>query len=127
MIKFLVLLATLFPIGAADRYADSAPTPQLRHVHLAVQIATREGYWHQGSLVRRFNNPCALVFIGQILATEDPSKYARFSSANAGWFACDQDLDHKLRHGIKFGIAWPYPLARGEESTRAYDFEPQGD
>jgi len=73
-------------------------------------IAKREGFYHAGSLPQRNNNPCALVYAGQVAALPGRSKHslAWFPTAADGWLACERDIRKKDARGGSFHRAWEY-------------------
>ena len=66
---------------------------------IAKAISTLEGWGNPKSLVRKLNNPGALVCSGWYSSSCDRSGYSRFDSPAAGWRALQLDLHLKLRRG----------------------------
>lgn len=65
-----------------------------------MKIARAEGFYAFRSLPKRFNNPGALRFVGQKEAFGRRGGFARFSTAEAGWFAVRRDIERKLARGL---------------------------
>lgn len=72
------------------------------------KIARKEGWYKEGTLPRRLNNPGALVCAHQRGSTCHRSGFARFSTALEGWNALDRDVASKIKHHIKLHKAWEY-------------------
>lgn len=75
---------------------------------LTHSIAKREGFYVHGSLPQRLNNPCALVYAGQLAAVAHHSGFAKFPTPTDGWFACERDIRKKMSRGSSLHRAWRY-------------------
>lgn len=75
---------------------------------LVTFIARREGWWHDGSLVRRTHNPGALRYAAQPGASPGPRGFAMFDSDLEGWEALERLIAHYRDAGHRWRRAWPY-------------------
>lgn len=75
---------------------------------IVYRIARREGWYKAGTLPRRIHNPCSLVFTHQRGATKHHSGFAQFVSDEAGFNACQKDVETKLLRGASLKRAWEY-------------------
>lgn len=92
--------------------APSGGTKESQTQYLAAYIARMEGYFVEGSLPQRQNNPGALVFVGQRGATLGENGYAHFGNPTLGWEALERDLTAKIGREFDLGKAWPYLAGR---------------
>lgn len=63
---------------------------------VAHSIAVQEGWYTKGSLVRRLNNPGALIFTGLKGSKRGSGGYASFQTQERGWQALLSTLAYKI-------------------------------
>jgi len=103
MIRALLVMGVSLSLGSKD-----VPTSCLDRPGVVYKISRQEGWYKNGSLPRRLNNPGSLVFAHQHHATRHHSGFAQFDTALAGWNELDRDVTYKLRHHIKLHKGWKY-------------------
>lgn len=100
-VLFVTLLFAVL-IGSFDTLPYCAVHPPV-----AYMISDREGWRVPNSLVRRLNNPGALMFVHQHGAVGYHG-YAKFTTEEDGWEALESDLAKKCRLKIPLHRGWSY-------------------
>lgn len=75
---------------------------------IAVKIATREGFFHPGTLPFRYHNPGSLSYAGQHFAIQGPEGFAIFPNDLVGWNALMLDIQLKRRKHQRLNTVWTY-------------------
>ena len=78
------------------------------HSPLAQYISIQEGWGSADTLVRRLNNPGALVCRSGDGADCSSYGFAHFAGPDLGWAALEADLAYKRRHHIPLSVGWTY-------------------